>query len=132
VYIYAVSGFTRGALLSSSSYCVGGACPQPGKLPDNGNPGTPFFTDVPINFSFTAGNTYLVEFDVKPNGWGEGFTAKNLVEFYHFDPTDPNSPPNQSGVPFVVGPATVIDGWFSADPFNKNFAHIRLHQPCGC
>ena len=126
VYIYAVTGGTRGPLLANGSLCRGGPCPQTNLFPSNGNPGTPVFFDVPVNFTFTAGQTYLVEFGVQPDGWGEGPTAKNSVEFYRFDPSFPNDPPSESGVPFTVGPAQVLDGWFGADATNQNFPHIRM------
>jgi hypothetical protein len=132
VYIYSVTGGARGGLLASASYCVGGLCPQPTLLPSSGYPGAPFFIDVPINFTFVAGQTYLVEFNVKPNGWGYGLTAKNSVEFFRFDPRNSNQPPFKSGAPFTVGPVTVLDGAFNADFLNENFVHMRLIEKCDC
>ena len=133
VYIYAVTpGPTRGALLASGSYCVGGPCPQATLLPSSGYPnGAPFFTDVPLNFTFISGQDYLVEFNVKPNGWGYGLTAKNFVEFFHFDKYLPNAPPYESHTPFTVGPVTVSDGAFNGDFYNQNLAHIRFHETTG-
>ena len=124
VFIYAVSGGVRGALLSSATYCIG-PCVNQTLFPANVQGGAKTFLDVPIAFTFLAGNTYAVQFNVN-NGWGSGLQARNEVEFYFFDPTFPNNPPNTLGSPYTVGPVQVLDGAFSADLTNKNFAHVRL------
>jgi hypothetical protein len=131
VFIYSVVGTTRGALLASASYCAGGACPQPTLLPSTGYPtGAATFFDVPIAYNFKAGQKYLVEFNVKPNGWGSGLLAKNFVEFYRYDPAYRNAPPFQGSLPFTVGPLTVLDGAFNGDFANQCFPHVRLIQEC--
>ncbi|MEZ5400913.1 MAG: hypothetical protein R2729_14680 [Bryobacteraceae bacterium] len=129
VFIYAIDGFgstgvnnlgTRGALLASQVIPIAGAAGPQGTL----TPDTENFIDVPINFMFLAGNSYMVQFlagSPTPNiGWGAGSTAHNEVKFYSF-----NNPP---GIPFVVGPATILDGAFNADSASQNFAHVRLNQ----
>lgn len=146
VYIYRVVNGEQGSLIISKGICGDGSLPSHGscslneKFPSNGVPGIlPNFFDInpnghgnPVEITFKEGETYLVEFGVLPDGWGEVETVKNWVEFYTFDPNIQNAPPDQGSIPFPVpatGPtvATALDGWFSADHQNKNFPHIRLN-----
>ncbi|MEZ5351718.1 MAG: PEP-CTERM sorting domain-containing protein [Bryobacteraceae bacterium] len=119
VFIYAIDNFgtaglnnlgTRGALLATGSLGIVGAL---------GPQGTPTaFYDVAVDFTFIAGNSYMVQFNTTPDGWGQGATAHNEVTFFGFNTPDPS---------FVVGPVTVLDGAFNADSASENFAHIRLN-----
>jgi hypothetical protein len=83
VDIYATTGFVRGGLLATSSAA----------LNDLGQT----FYDVPINFTFLAGQDYDINIS-----WPDG--ANVLVRFFGFDPAFYGSSP------FDVGPVRVTDG----------------------
>jgi hypothetical protein len=96
---------TRNALLASSS----------GAVTDVGMT----FYDVPLTFTFLAGNRYAVGFSsLAAGGWGNTI---NNMEFYKYDPTLPGYAPYT-----VAGALTVLDGGADGDFKNDNMPHVRV------
>ena len=88
------------------------------------------FYDTVIPFTFTAGQTYAIEFFANVDqsgtdaGWGTGAnnTERNLMTLWEWDPAiaGDNS--------FTVGPLTVLDGAYVGDggALNRNFPAVQL------
>lgn len=98
--IYSASGTTRGSLLHSASL----------DFADVG----PAFYDVPINFTFTAGQDYDIAIDF-PN-------ADLLVRFFNFDPALFGDSPYS-----VAGLLEVNDGEAGGSASNFVLPHLRIN-----
>ena len=102
--IYAATGTTRGALLATNSVVLADA-------------GQAFY-DVPIAFTFLAGNAYDIAID-----WPTGPNVN--VRFFNFDPA------TFGDVPFNVGPIRVVDGEGAGNPSNFVMPNLRVETTGG-
>jgi hypothetical protein len=102
VTIREVTGTVRGSIVGSSTIAV--------------TPGGPAFYEVPITFTFEAGQRYDIGFNV-PGSWGS-----SQMEFYYFQ----NSGLNPT-VGYDIGPFKVLDGgeWSGSGYSNSYLPHIR-------
>ena len=82
------------------------------------------FYDVPISFTFLAGQRYDVAFRGNLPGTSWGFGAQTSMPFYAFNRASP-------GGAYIVGPARIVDG--ACHPFdgcsgyaNTLMPHVRL------
>jgi hypothetical protein len=107
--VYAASGFSRGALLSSATTSIHGS-------------GTAIrFYDVPIFFSFASGVDYDISIRFPNWTFPQGDPAINLVRYYEFEPLFGSVPFN------VAGLVTVRDGEASGcAPCNGLLPHLQL------
>ena len=107
--VYAASGFSRGALLSSATASIHSS-------------GTAIrFYDVPIFFSFASGVDYDISIRFPNWTFPQGDPAINLVRYYEFEPFFGSVPFN------VAGLVTVRDGEASGcAQCNGLLPHLQL------
>jgi hypothetical protein len=108
--VYAASGFTRGALLSTATSTI-----------QSFGSGIRFY-DVPIAFNFVSGADYDISIAFPNWTFSQGDPAIDLVRYFEFDPFF-------ASVPFNVGGLlTVRDGEFSGcAPCNGLLPHLQLN-----
>lgn len=90
-------GHSAGSILYTTSHTIGGTGYG--------------WNDIPVSFTFTAGNFYVVNW--RPT---DGGNWANQLEYYHDD-----------GLPFTVGPLTLLEGIEGYDAQNTgNYVHPHL------